>query len=90
MDNVTVGTTVVYFFPGINVASGPPYSLMPNIVVELTLANTVAATSTTYTNYDETVYAEKGRHLKVFAEKHFYRLFPHEAQFFFLTMRQLK
>lgn len=56
MDNVTVGSTVVNFFPGINVASGPPYSLMSNIVVELTLANTVAATSTTYTNYDETVY----------------------------------
>lgn len=57
LDNVTFGGTTIYFFPGIDTSTAPPYNLMPNVVVELTLANTQAGTTSTYSNYDTSVYA---------------------------------
>lgn len=57
LDNVTFGGTTIYFFPGIDTSTPPPYNLMPNVVVELTLANTQAGTTSTYSNYDTSVYA---------------------------------
>lgn len=58
-DSVVVGSTIVYVFPGINLASSAPYSLLPNINVELTLSDG-STFSNTYSNYDETVYGGAG------------------------------
>ncbi|NDB79545.1 hypothetical protein EB155_06735 [archaeon] len=57
LDSVTFGGTTIYYFPGIDTSIGPPYGLMPNVTVELTLEDTGAGTSNTYTNYDYTAYS---------------------------------
>lgn len=56
MDSLTVGGTTVYLFPGIDLSTSAPYGLLPNVTVELTLAN--ASFSNTYTNYDNSVYGQ--------------------------------
>lgn len=57
LDSVTFGGTTIHYFPGIDTSIGPPYGLMPNVIAELTLEDTGAGTSNTYTNYDYTAYS---------------------------------
>ena len=56
MDSLNVGGSTVYLFPGINLSTSAPYGLLPNIEVVLTLSN--SSFSNTYTNYDNTIYAQ--------------------------------
>ncbi|NDB78502.1 hypothetical protein EB155_01435 [archaeon] len=66
MDAVNVSGNTIFVFPGVDLATSPPYSLQRNIVVELTFTNAGTGLANTYSNYDESVYGSAGPHEDAF------------------------